>query len=284
MNINSKTNIIGLLGQPVKHSFSPNIHNYLFKKYNQNNIYCCFDVEKNNLKDAMLGIKSLGILGCNITIPHKVDSVKYLDKIDKTAKLIGAINTIKNDNGILIGYNTDGVGFLKSILDKGYDIKGKKVMIIGAGGASRSISIELAYNNVKSIEIRNRTLENAKIISNIINTNLDTCASYSDKKITKEDLENIDILINTTPVGMENKECPVDESITVEKKILVCDIVYKPHNTSLINWAKDNRLDVVYGIDMLINQAIYAFYIWTGITAQKEDVIYLKDLFNNKGD
>lgn len=284
MNINSKTNIIGLLGQPVKHSFSPNIHNYLFKKYNQNNIYCCFDVEKNNLKDAMLGIKSLGILGCNITIPHKVDSLKYLDKIDKTAKLIGAINTIKNDNGILIGYNTDGVGFLKSILDKGYDIKGKKVMIIGAGGASRSISIELAYNNVKSIEIRNRTLENAKIISNIINTNLDTCASYSDKKITKEDLENIDILINTTPVGMENKECPVDESITVEKKILVCDIVYKPHNTSLINWAKDNRLDVVYGIDMLINQAIYAFYIWTGITAQKEDVIYLKDLFNNKGD
>ena len=123
MNINSNTNTICLLGHPIKHSFSPTIHNYLFEKYSENNIYVCFDVKEDKLKDCVYGIKGLDIKGCNVTIPHKVNIIKYLDSIDDNAKLIGAVNTIKNKGVILKGYNTDGRGFVKSILDKDYDIR-----------------------------------------------------------------------------------------------------------------------------------------------------------------
>ncbi|WP_207744144.1 shikimate dehydrogenase [Romboutsia sp. 1001713B170131_170501_G6] len=282
--INSTTKLVGLLGHPIKQSFSPSIHNYLFKKYNQNNIYCCFDVKESDLEEAVKSIKTLNMVGCNVTIPHKVDVMKFLEDIDKNARLIGAVNTIKNDGGFLIGYNTDGLGFVKSIIDKGYDLNNKKIMIIGAGGSSRSIAVQLASNNVKSIEIRNRSIQKAMEISEIIRENFKITSTYSNNPIDKNDIEDIDILINTTPVGMESNECPIDESIRVKGDLLVCDIVYKPQNTSFIKWAKLNNLDVVYGIDMLINQGLEAFYIWTGVKPSKEDELYLKELYYNQVD
>lgn len=280
MNIKSTTKVICLLGHPVKHSFSPVIHNYLFDKYEENKIYTCFDVEPDKLNCSVEGIKALKIYGCNVTIPHKVEIVKYLDGIDENAKLIGAVNTIKSEGDFLKGYNTDGVGFIKSILDKGYSLSGKKVMIIGAGGACRSIAIELSSNNVECIEIRNRSLNNAIEISDIIKSNFNTKMVYSNEPIVYKDLENIDILINTTPLGMENELCPIDDNISIDKDLLVCDIVYKPHETKFIKWAKKNNLDVVYGIDMLINQAVEAFYIWTGKKASSEDIKHIKMLYN----
>ncbi len=282
MNINSSTKTICLLGHPVKHSFSPSIHNYLMKKYNQNNIYVCFDVEEKNLEKSIEGIKSLGIVACNVTIPHKVNVIKYLDYIEENTKIIGAVNTIKNEACYLKGYNTDGVGFIKSITDKGYTLSKKRVMIIGAGGSSRSIAIELASKGVDYIEIRNRTLYKAKDIAISIKDNFNTKVKYSDEAIDTKSLENIDIIINTTSVGMETKECPIDKNIKPSKDILVCDIVYKPHETEFIKWAKDNNLGVVYGIDMLINQAIYAFYIWTNIKPSKEDIQYIRELYENQ--
>lgn len=282
MKINSITNTICLLGHPVQHSFSPDIHNYLFEKYNQNKIYVCFDVNKKDLSKAVEGIKVMGMPGSNVTIPHKVEVFKYLDYIDNNAKLIGAVNTIKNQDGILTGYNTDGIGFVKSILDKGYNLKGKRIMIIGAGGACRSIAVELSANNVSSIEIRNRSVDKANEIVSIIKSNFDVEAICSTKEIDKYDIDSIDILINTTPLGMENELCPVDENIKVSKDILVCDIVYKPYNTRFIKWAKTNNLDVVYGIDMLINQGIEAFYIWTGIRPTIGDIECIKKIYKNK--
>ncbi len=273
MNINSDTKTICLLGHPIKHSFSPTIHNYLFEKYFENNIYVCFDIKEDKLKDCVYGIKALDIKGCNVTIPHKVNIIKYLDSIDDNAKLIGAVNTIKNKGGILKGYNTDGRGFVKSILDKGYDIKNKKVMIIGAGGACRSIAIELASGGVKSIEIRNRSLDRANEIIDSINNNFNTEANCSKDAINRSCLMDIDILINTTPIGMENDLCPIDT------KLLVCDIVYKPKDTVFLNWAKRNNLEIIYGIDMLINQALEAFYIWTDINPCDEDFEYIKKLY-----
>lgn len=267
MSINAKTKIICLIGNPIEHSLSPNIHNHLLKENDINANYVCFKVEKENLKEAIDGVKSLGIQGCNVTIPHKVEVMKYLDKVDKNAKLIGAVNTIKNENGKLIGYNTDGIGFVKSITDRGYKVENKKVLIIGSGGACRSIAIELASMGVKEIDIRNRSIENAKSISKTISDNFDTKVKYSSSSITKNDLVKIDILINTTPIGMDKdkESCPIDESINLDKNILVCDIVYNPHETKFIKWGKNNNLDVIYGIDMLINQAIHGFYIWTNI-------------------
>lgn len=277
--MNSTTKIIGLLGHPVKHSFSPNIHNYLFEKYNQNNAYCCFDVEEEKLKESVEGIKALGIKGFNVTIPHKVNIITHIDAIDKNAKLIGAVNTVKNKNGNLKGYNTDGSGFVKAILSKGYDLENKKIMIIGAGGACRSIAVELASRGVLSIEIRNRSINKASEIVSIIKNNFSTSILCSTKLIKENDLNDIDILINTTPIGMESELCPISESISLSKGILVCDIVYKPHNTAFIKWAKRNELDVIYGIDMLINQALHAFYIWTGIEPSKEDEECIKNIY-----
>ena len=279
MNINSDTKTICLLGHPIKHSFSPTIHNYLFEKYFENNIYVCFDVKEDKLKDCVNGIKALDIKGCNVTIPHKVNIIKYLDSIDNNAKLTGAVNTIKNKGGVLKGYNTDGRGFVKSILDKGYDIKDKKVMIIGAGGACRSIAIELASRGVKSIEIRNRSLEKANEIVDSINNNFNTLANCSKTNIESGCLIDIDILINTTPIGMENDLCPIDTDIIIDKKMLVCDIVYKPQDTVFLKWAKKNNLEIIYGIDMLINQALEAFYIWTGINPCDKDFECIKKLY-----
>ncbi|MEG2983439.1 MAG: shikimate dehydrogenase [Peptostreptococcaceae bacterium] len=267
MKINAKTKIICLIGNPIEHSLSPNIQNYLLNQYDINANYVCFRVEKENLKEAINGVKNLGIQGCNITIPHKVKVMKYLDEVDKNAKLIGAVNTVKNEDGKLIGYNTDGIGFVKSITDKGYELKNKKVLIIGAGGACRSIAVELASNGVKTIDIRNRSLENAEIIAGIVCDNFNTKVKYSSDSVTKNDLEKIDIIINTTPIGMDKdkESCPIDNTINVEKHIIVCDIVYNPHETEFIKWGKKNNLEIVYGRDMLINQAVHSFFIWTDI-------------------
>ena len=221
----------------------------------------------------------MDIKGCNVTIPHKVNIIKYLESVDENAMLIGAVNTIKNEGGMLKGYNTDGRGFVKSILDKNYNIKGKNIMIMGAGGACRSIAIELSSQGANSIDIRNRSLEKAQEIVDSINGNFNTKASCSKERIINNSLDNIDILINTTPIGMESNLCPIDTSITVNKDILVCDIVYKPHETTFLKWAKKNKLQIIYGIDMLINQALEAFYIWTGINPSEEDFKSIKELY-----
>ncbi len=244
--------------------------------------YMCFNVKSDELENAIKGIKALGIKGCNVTIPHKVEIIKHLDSVDKNALLIGAVNTVKNEGGKLIGYNTDGVGFVKSITDKGYDIYNKKVLIIGAGGAARSIAVEMASNGAKEINLRNRTIKNAKEISDVLIDSFGINSKFSTDEITKDDLENIDIIINTTPIGMDKDKdsCPIDENINlINKDILVCDIVYNPHETKFISWAKKNKFDIVYGIDMLINQAVQGFNIWTGIYANEHEK--LKDILKN---
>lgn len=277
--MNSETKVICLIGHPIKQSFSPVIHNYLFKKYNLNNIYVCFDV-KGNLDDTIKSIKNLGILGCNITIPYKVDIIDKIDVVDEYAKLIGSINTIKNEDGILKGYNTDGIGFLKSIKDSGYNICDKRVLVIGAGGASRSICVELAKNNISYLKIVNRTKKNAQTIYELIKNNFDVDVEYTDEIIDDKTLENIDVIINTTSLGMENDLSPIDKKVIPKSNILLCDIVYKPQDTEFIKWAKSNNLEIIYGIDMLINQAFEAFYIWTGIYPDSEDFKFIKEIYD----
>lgn len=279
MNINSNTKLICLLGHPVKQSFSPNIHNYLSGKYNKNRVYVCFDVENENISNAVQGIKTFNMSGCNVTIPYKVEVMKYLDSIDNHAKLIGAVNTIKYDDEKLIGFNTDGKGFVKSLIDRNYILENKKVMILGAGGACRSISVEISAHNAKSIEIRNRSDENSRSISEIINSNFNTKCTFSTKAVEEEDLNDIDILINTTPVGMGTKDCPIDTNIVPKHNLLVCDIVYKPHETRLLTWAKEHKLDIVYGIDMLINQGLLAYEIWENIKTDEEDFEAIKKMY-----
>ncbi|MEF9991128.1 MAG: shikimate dehydrogenase [Romboutsia sp.] len=280
MSLNSKTKTVCLLGHPVKHSFSPIMHNYLFEKYNINNIYVCFDVEPTKLKESVYGIKALGMKGLNVTIPHKVEIMEYLDYIDENAKLIGAVNTIKNNEGNLEGYNTDGRGFVKSIINQNYILENKRVMILGSGGACRSIAIELCLNNIKSIEIRNRSIEKAQTIIETIDKNFKVKGICSSEEVGQTDLDNIDIIINTTPIGMENNDCPINKNLRINNNVLVCDIVYNPHNTEFINWAMQQNIKVIYGIDMLINQGLEAFYIWTGINPTIKDEEEIKKLYS----
>lgn len=282
MNINSKTQLACLIGHPVSHSFSPHIHNFLAEKYGINLKYMCFDVEPEKVGEALSGFKAMGIAGCNVTIPHKIEVMNYLDEVHKNAKIIGAVNTIKNEDGRLIGYNTDGAGFVKSVLDRGHGVQGKHAMVLGAGGASRAIIIELASQGVAKITIRNNTLAKAEQIAEAVNKHFDSVeVEVGMLNIKEADLTGVDLLINTTPLGMSSKKdlCPIDESIVPPRGLVVCDIVYTPHDTKLLKWAVSHQLPVVYGIGMLINQALESFSIWTGtqVTAYDEVIQILKE-------
>ena len=277
MKISGKTKFACLIGHPVSHSFSPYIHNFLADEYEVDLRYTCFDVEPSKVKEALEGIKALGIIGSNVTIPHKIEVMNYLDEIDRNAAIIGAVNTIKNEDGKLIGYNTDGVGFVKSVLEEGHVLKGKHVMVLGAGGASRAIVVELAAHGVGKLTICNNTLAKAEILADKVRTNFPNVeVEVMPLQVTAKELKGVQFLINTTPLGMSSQKdlSPIDENIVPPEDLVVCDIVYTPHDTKFLKWAMANHLKVVHGIGMLINQAISSFEIWNGLEIDAYEKIY----------
>jgi len=210
------TRICGIIGDPIEHTMSPVMHNAVFKKLGLDYVYVPFRVEQEELGKAIEGMKALNMRGLNVTIPHKVAVIKFLDELDHLADKIGAINTIVNDNGILKGYNTDAAGFLQALVEKGIEPEGKRVVIIGAGGASRAISFILAERG-SSLIILNRTLDKAKICANRISETFqsDATALKLDEGNLAAAISEADILINTTSVGMSPNidETPVISSL-----------------------------------------------------------------------
>lgn len=273
MNIDSKTKIYGLIGHPVGHSLSPLIHNTAFLDQKLNCIYDCFDVLPENIKDAVFGIKALGIMGVNVTVPYKEMVIPYLDFISDEAKLIGAVNTIKNNDGRLEGYNTDASGFIESLLEQGVEIKGKNVVILGAGGAARAIAVAFSLNDVNSITIANRTEGKAYNLYKYIIEKFRTECKYTslDELI---DFDNIDILINATSVGMfpNVNATPVDEKI-LRKAKFIYDLIYNPKETLLLRYAKKYGIKNSNGLNMLINQANNSFKIWFGKNFNKNLIV-----------
>lgn len=275
MTIDSSTELYCLIGSPISKSLSPEIHNYSFKQNNINARYLALDVKEKNLKEAVDGIRALGIKGCNVTIPHKVNIIKYLDELDEEAKLLGAVNTVKNEDGKLIGYNTDGRGFTNALKDKNIEIKDKTIAILGAGGAARAISIILAKEDVKKIIIFNRTIEKAKIIADeIIEKFEEVEVEYKNLETDVFAYKEIDILINATSVGMfpNSDDMPIDPKLFSENTI-VCDIVYKPLETKLLKNAKKQGKKIVDGLNMLIYQGILSEEIWLNKNIDKDIVI-----------
>ncbi|NBI06674.1 shikimate dehydrogenase [Senegalia massiliensis] len=259
MNIDSYTNLFCLIGNPISKSLSPYIHNTNFKYNDINAVYLSFKVE--NLEQAILGIKSLSIKGFNVTLPYKQEIIKYLDNIDQIAEKIGAINTVKNINGKLIGFNTDGLGFMKSLKDRHIQLKNKNILIIGAGGASRAISFTIANESIKSLTIVNRNKKRAlSLIKDIKSKYKNLDLSFLEKQDIKD---NYDIIINTTSVGMypNEKEKPLDTSLFSDKTIIY-DIIYKPKETLFLKQAKEEGKTTINGLDMLVNQAILSERIW----------------------
>lgn len=275
MTIDSSTKLYCLIGHPVSKSLSPEIHNYSFEKNNINAKYLAMDVTKESLKNAVEGIRHFGIGGCNVTIPHKVDIIEHLDSLDEEAKLLGAVNTVKNENGKLIGYNTDGKGFTDVLKDKDIEVKNKSIAILGAGGASRAISIRLAKQEIKEIVIFNRTVEKAKVIIDEIKEKFPKVEGiYKNLEIDDFDFKDIDILVNCTSIGMypNSNETPLDPKV-LSKDTIVCDIVYKPLETQLIKKAKQQGNTTVHGLNMLIYQGILSEEIWLDKPMDKDLVI-----------
>lgn len=270
--ITGKTNVVGVIGDPVEHSLSPPMHNAAFKHLKMDYVYVPYHVKKGMLGDAIIGAKSLNIKGLNITIPHKTDVMKHLDALDKSAELIGAVNTIKFDEDYAKGYNTDGIGAVKAI-EEVSSVKNKKVIILGAGGAARAISFQILMDGAESIVIANRTVANAEQLQRdlVEKLNADVRSIDLGEKLEIE-LSNADILINTTPIGMYPNvdQEPLVKAELMHENLVVKDCVYNPLQTGLIKEAEKCNAKVVYGLKMLIYQGMEAFRIWTGVTPPLE--------------
>lgn len=256
MKIDSKTQLYGILGDPIGHSLSPVMHNAAFAAVNYPGVYLAFEV--NDLAEALTGAKALNLKGLSITIPHKVKALNLVDKLDETARRIGALNTIINRNGNLYGFNSDSPGAMAALAEK-TAIKDKNVAIIGAGGAARA----LAYG-VKSkggiLTIYNRSLPKARQLASEVEVSFLPLMEFGNKPC--------DILINTTSVGMtpNYNDIPV-ELQTLNKNMIVMDIVYNPLKTALLKAADKIGCMTVDGVSMFVYQGALQFEMWTGIKA-----------------
>ena len=267
MNIKGSTNIVGLIGHPVEHSFSPPMHNAAFEALGMDYAYVAFDVNPNDLKSSIEGAKSLNIKGFNVTIPHKIEVMNYLAELDEVASLIGAVNTIDFKN--MKGYNTDGIGAIKAI-EEVSSVKDKNVLVAGAGGASRAISFYLAKYGAESITILNRNADRAqKLAGDVSDSNL--IADVKSDSISKINnyLNDADILVDTTPLGMDPHvdDEPIAKAGNMHEDLVVFDTVYNPNETVLLKEAIKAGAKPVYGIKMLLYQGAESFKIWTGIDA-----------------
>ncbi|HHW36860.1 MAG TPA: shikimate dehydrogenase [Bacillales bacterium] len=276
--------LFGLLGHPVGHSMSPIMHNDQFSFLGLDYCYHAFDVHPNELENAVNGIRTLGLSGFNVTIPHKVEIMKYLDEIDEEALQIGAVNTVMNRNGKLYGYNTDGKGFAVSLQTiAGSDFLNKKMLIVGAGGAARGIFVTLARMEANAIDIANRTVEKAE---QLISENPYPIQSNARSiKEAEENLSGYQIIINTTSVGMSPKieELPL-QLTNMKPGTILSDIIYNPIETKWLLEGKALGAITQNGVGMFVGQGALAFEMWT---KEKPDYsrmeqIVMKQLGGNK--
>jgi len=261
--ISSKTKIVGIFGYPIKHSLSPVMHNECFRNLKLDYVYVAFCVRPQDIKTAVESIRVLNIRGVNVTIPHKESVIKYIDSIHPLAEEIGAVNTIVNDGKKLTGYNTDATGFLRSLNEEKIDIKDKKVLLLGAGGAAKSISTVLVKNNIKSIFVMDIDTLRAKTLVEKLKLNTRKCKiEYIENQSIEKIIQEIDILINATPVGMNKTDQCVIKPSLLHKNLFVYDIIYNVR-TKLIQECIKRKIRFLDGTKMLLFQAIEAFELWT---------------------
>lgn len=283
MQIDSKTILTGLFASPSAHSISPIIHNNAFEKLGLNYVYLSFEVNKDNLKDAVQSIKTLNMRGVNLSMPNKKEVIQYLDEISETAKLSQSVNTIVNDNGILKGYSTDGKGFFKSLEEEKIFMKDKNITILGTGGASIAIISQAVFEGIKNIFVFKRDKnwkEQKKILDNIAsktNCNIEL-NSLEDKNILKRKIEESDLLINATSVGMKEDFSLIEDKSFFRKDLIVSDIIYNPSKTKLLQIAEKEGCKIINGIGMLLYQGALSFELWTN---EKMPVDYIKEIIFN---
>ncbi|OGC33876.1 shikimate dehydrogenase [candidate division WOR-1 bacterium RIFOXYB2_FULL_48_7] len=267
--------IVGLLGYPLGHTVSPAMHNAAYKQLGLNFEYVPFEVEPKELKEAVNGLRAMHIAGFNVTVPHKEAIVAILDEVTELARIIGAVNTVENQEGKLVGYNTDAPGFLDSLReDYNFEPRGKRVVILGAGGASRAVATILAEVKAKSLTIGDTIEPKAAALAEYLSSYLDIkCSAVEmNSPALQKALDNADLLVNATPIGMHPnvKALPLDQKMKLNKNCFVYDLVYNPAETALLQLAKDSGCQIASGLGMLVRQGAQAFEIFTGEEAPIE--------------
>lgn len=277
--ITSKTKLIGIFGYPLGHTLSPLMHNKTLAKMGLNYIYIPLEVKPDDIGRAVDAIRVFDMLGVNVTIPYKEKVIKYLDYLSPEAKACGAVNLIKNENGYLTGYNTDGAGFIAGLKEANIDYKGN-TLLLGAGGAARAVSYALASEGAKSLTFLNRDKVQAEKLANFINeqTNVSCHAFEMNLEIFNDIASNIDMIINCTPVGMypNINETPVKDINNIKKGAVFCDLIYNPLKTKFLAMGEAKGYKTINGLPMFIHQGALTLKILTNInppTAFMEEVV-----------
>ena len=259
MNADFKTYCI--IGDPIDHSLSPAIHNAAFNTLGLNCSYIALRVQEGQLKNSIDSLRAINIGGFNVTMPHKVKVLNYVDRCDQTVQLVGAANTVNNEEGKFCAYNTDVAGFIRPLRERKISFNGIEVLILGAGGAARAVVVALSgERGIANINIFNRNTDRSTNLAKLVKK-LGLKASIVSNDYIQKIASKSDLIINTTPLGMSNEESLIN-SVSISKESIVYDIVYKPINTKLIVNAKTAGAQVVYGYEMLLEQATASFKIW----------------------
>lgn len=261
--------VVGLIGYPLGHSVSPAMHNSAFTVLGLDFEYVPFEIESRDLLEGVNGLRALHVAGFNVTVPYKEKIISLLDEVTEVARVIGAVNTVLNQDGRLIGYNTDGAGFIASLKeDAKTDPKDKNVVVLGAGGASRAICVMLAENKVNSLTLADLDEDRAQDLAAYVNSYFGTKVKSLPAKSAElpKAIKKADILVNCTPIGMRPKidQSPLPKNTKLSAKTLVYDLVYNPQETKLLKEAKAAGCKTCSGLGMLVRQGSLAFTIWTG--------------------
>lgn len=268
--ITGKTKLTGLLGEPVSHSISPLIHNFSFQKLDLDYVYLCFQINEQTLEEAVKGLRVLDVKGFNLTMPNKNKILSFLDKLSPAARLIGAVNTVENKNGVFIGHNTDGIGFMQSVKEQNIDMKNQTMTLLGIGGAATAICAQAALDGVGTIHIFSRPNSSHLPRIKSLQENLEketSCKIFIHNLFDKQDLKtsvkDSCLLINATSVGMSphTENCLIEDNSIFHKHLAVADIIYNPWETTLLAKAKAEGCKGFNGYSMLLYQGAEAFRI-----------------------
>jgi len=266
MKIDGYTRLAAVVANPIKHSISPFIHNSAFEATNTNGVYLAWEVDAAELAETVANIRRYQMYGINLSMPYKEQVIPYLDQLSEEACLIGAVNTVVNREGTLIGYNTDGKGFFKSL--PSFKISGKKMVLLGAGGAAKAILAQAILDGVSQISVfvRSSSMEKTRPylekIQNATGFRVDLFA-LEDVQDLQDSITKADLLVNATSVGMDGSSQPIPTSFVLPEKLLVADVIYQPFETPFLKWARNQGNQSINGLGMLLYQAAEAFQLWT---------------------
>lgn len=287
--ITGHTELIGLMAYPIRHSSSPAMHNEALAKLGLDYAYLAFEVDNDSLEDAVKGLRALKVKGSNVSMPNKTVVHKYLDKLSPAAKLCGAVNTIVNEDGVLTGHITDGIGYMQALQDNHIDVIGKKMTIVGAGGAATAIEIQAALDGVKEMSIFNakdKFWAKAEETVRKINENTDCKAALydlEDLEKLKEEMEDSFLFANASSMGMKPLEGQtyIPDNSFFRPDLIVTDVVYYPRETALLKMAKEAGCKTMNGLGMMLFQGSAAFELWMG---QPMPIDYMKDILDIKNE